>query len=229
MPDVRNTSAQAVLSRTVHLTAADILALGTTPFELVPAPGAGMIVAVESCGFVYHLGTHAYEPEVNPFLEVIYTGGALDLLNSTIPTNLLTGAQSAFAYNQGNTPTKINILPGSDNTAVVLSGADFHGGPIVTSTLGAGGLGYVANDTGTLTDGNGDATYKVLTVGALGAVLTYQITAPGTAYPVENNSPTATGGAQPGVGVGFTVNITAVQNGDGTLKVTTYYSVLPVP
>jgi hypothetical protein len=69
----------------------------------------------------------------------------------------------------------------------------------------------------------------VLTVGAGGAVLTYQITFAGSGYAVGNGQATATGGAQPGVGVGFTVNVTAVATGDGTLKVVTYYQIIPVP
>jgi hypothetical protein len=229
MPEVHNPSAQAVLSKTVQLTAADILALGTTPFELVPAPGAGMIVALDACVLVYNFGTHRYEPNVNPGLDVEYAGNALSILLNIIPQTLINAAGSTFQNIAGNMAGDVAILPGSDNKAVQLTGADFHGGPIVTSTRGAGGAGYAANDTGTLQDGNFDATYKVLTVDGGGAVLTYSLTAAGSSYVVANGVTTATGGAQPGAGVGFTINITAVQNGDGTLKVTTFYSIIPVP
>jgi hypothetical protein len=215
-------------SRTVTLTAADILALGT-PFELVPAPGAGVIVVVFGVAGSYHFGTNPYQPAVAPSLRVIYAGDATELVHANPITTFLLNAQSQFGFAGGGMMLPVNILPGDENKAIQLFGVDFHGGPIVSATLGAGGAGYAANDTGTITTNNGDAEYKVLTVGGGGAVLTFSITAPGTAYAVGNGQATATGGAQPGVGAGFTVNITAVTNGDGTLKVTTYYQIVPVP
>jgi len=123
----------------------------------------------------------------------------------------------------------ISSISDNVNQPLLLFGNNYNFGPIVTATLGAGGAGYVANDTGTITFGANDATYKVLTVGAGGAVLTFQITFAGNNYQVANGLATVDGGAQPGVGVGFTVNITAVQTGDGTLKVVTYYQIIPVP
>ena len=62
--------------------------------------------------------------------------------------------------------------------------------------MNAGGSGYAANDTGTISTGGSTATYKVLTV-STGAVATYSITAVGTGYSVANGVATATGGAQP--------------------------------
>ena len=100
---------------------------------------------------------------------------------------------------------------------------------IGVATLGAGGTGYAIGDTGTITTGNGDATYEVLTVSGLGAVLTFKITFPGSGYAVANGQATATGGAQPGVGINFTVDVTSLVNGDGALKVTTLYKVIDVP
>jgi hypothetical protein len=218
-----------VLSKTVRLTAADLLALNVTPFQLVAAPGAGNIVAVIGVAFVYNFGAHPYQDTLFNGLDVKYAGSLVQLVSVIPQTTLIEHSQSAFAYSGSLMTTLVNILPGADNKAVQLSGGDFHGGPIVTSTLGAGGAGYAANDTGTITSGNGDATYRVLTVDGGGAVLTFSITAPGTGYTVGNSQATAPGGAQPGVGAGFTVNITAVQNGDGTLKVVTFYQIIPLP
>jgi hypothetical protein len=82
------------------------------------------------------------------------------------------------------------------------------GAGIATSSLGDGGLGYAASDTGLIPNSLGiSATYLVNTVSASGAVLTYSVSVAGTGFQVANGWATQTGGAQPGVGIGFTVNI----------------------
>lgn len=233
MPRVQNVQLgggqQAMLVTTVGLTAAQIRALGTTHPTLVQAPGAGMIIVPLGFAVFYSFGT-------KPFLFV--TGGSDKILPAYSPSldgtgteidNQITRATSCYFYT-GTFPGPNPILPGDDNQAIVmLTASDYTNGPIATTTLGAGGLAYLANDTGTISTGSADATYKVLTVGAGGAVLTFQITGAGTSYATGNGVATATGGAQPGVGAGFTVNITAVTQGDGTLKVVTYYQIVPVP
>jgi hypothetical protein len=233
MPEVQNpglgAGQVALLSKTVNLTAADIIALSTVPFQLLPPPGAGRLNLPLFVTLVYGFGTRPY----------FVAGGGLDQLSAlyepsaddtfTGVSGLLTTASSMFHC----APLSTNpyaILPGDDNSAVSLVAINsYEAGPIAAATLNAGGAGYAPNDTGTITTGTGDATYKVLTVGGGGAVLTFQVTSGGTAYAVANNRATATGGAQPGVGAGFIVNITAVQSGDGTLKVVTYYQIIPVP
>lgn len=240
MPRVQNPSLgpgqAALLSLTTSLSSADILALSPGTKVVVPAPGAGKIIIVLGMAFSFHFGTVAYSGPFGDTLTPSYNDGVptnlleLDLQNaSTGIVGLVTAALSQLAYKGGQVIEPLAALSAAANTAVILTGSGYNFGPIVTSTLGAGGAGYAANDTGTITTGSGNATYKVLTVGGGGAVLTYQITAPGTKYATANGVATATGGAQPGVGVGFTVNITAVTLGDGTLKVTTYYQVLAVP
>ena len=85
------------------------------------------------------------------------------------------------------------------------------GGAIATTSLGFGGIGYAVNDTGIVLDGSGTrATYTVNTVDGAGAVLTYTMSAAGTGYLPANGMDTATGGAQPGVGTGFTINVLTV-------------------
>lgn len=216
-------------SATTRLTSAQIVALKTTAITLVPAPGAGRIILVMGIALVYKFNTFAYVLNAGAS-SFQYNDAAHTVIAAPLTADIVLATASSFAYTPGTLLTPTAILPGADNVAAVLAGApDYNIGPIVTTTLGAGGAGYAANDTGTLTHGANDATYKVLTVDGLGAVLTYQITAAGTDYVVENGSPTATGGAKPGVGVGFTVNITAIRTGDGTLKVVTYYQIIPVP
>lgn len=92
---------------------------------------------------------------------------------------------------------------------------DSLSGFIETASVTAGGSGYAAGDTGTITTGNGNATYLVQTVGGGGAVTLLEITNAGSGYTVSAGNATATGGTQPGSGTGLTVDITVV-NSAGT-------------
>ena len=233
MPRVQNPSigsgASALLEQTVALTSAQILALTTTTITLVAAPGAGKVIIPLQIASVFTFGTLPYLSADGGSLGIQYAGGTYQNINGSVP-GVIGALADTLYYSAAFLNTPQAILPGADNVAMTIkANLSIASGPIVTTTLGAGGLGYAVNDTGTILVQSGDATYKVLTVGAGGAVLTYQITGAGTSYDVQNAAATMTGGAQPGVGVGFTVNITAVNHGDGTLKVTTYYQVLAVP
>lgn len=84
-----------------------------------------------------------------------------------------------------------------------------YGQALSASALNDGGNGYAVGDTGRVTGGKIPATYIVTSVSGTGAVTGYTITYNGTGYAVSNGIATETGGAQPGVGFGFTINITA--------------------
>lgn len=216
-------------SKTVNVTRAQLLALVTTPITLVPAPGAGRIVSVFGIDVLFKFGTIQYQVATGS-IAFQYADAAHSAVVSALSADPVVGAASSFSYLPGTLTTPIAISPGADNTAVVIpAGPAYNAGPIVTATLGAGGAGYAIGDTGEIDDGGFDATYVVDTVDGAGAVLTFHLTATGSRYTVTNGAPTAVGGAQPGVGVGFTVNITAIRAGDGTLKVVTYYQIIPVP
>jgi hypothetical protein len=100
---------------------------------------------------------------------------------------------------------------GYTDVQTILSGSTT--GIISAAGITAAGAGYAINDTGTITTGNKNATYKVLTVSA-GAVATFSITFGGSGYAIATGQATAVGGAQPGAGSGFTVNVTAITSGD---------------
>ena len=89
-------------------------------------------------------------------------------------------------------------------------------GAIATTSLGDGGSGYAVNDTGVILDSGGiRATYTVNTVDANGAVLTFTVASAGTGYIPGYGYSTQTGGGQPGVGTGFTLNVLTVTSVGG--------------
>lgn len=112
------------------------------------------------------------------------------------------GYAYVFCYGNSNTGHVSSPSPASVSTGP-------FGGVISSTTIAAGGSGYAANDTGTISAGNFNATYTVNTVTG-GSVTTYTISAAGTGFPIVNNVSTAVGGTQPGTGKGFALNITAV-------------------
>ncbi len=83
------------------------------------------------------------------------------------------------------------------------------GRTITASAVNSGGLGYAPGDTGYILDGLIDARYTVLTVGGSGEVLTYSLSG-GTGYSVTTNLQTLPSGPQPGIGAGFSIDISAV-------------------
>ncbi len=125
-------------------------------------------------------------------------------------------ASYTIGLSQNNGPAgKFNIaVPGRIYKARVTSATN---GAISANALSAGGQGYAASDTGVILGANGtQATYTVNTVGAGGAVATYTLNTSGTGYIAAAGVPTATGGAQPGVGTGFRIDINSVTAGGET-------------
>jgi len=72
------------------------------------------------------------------------------------------------------------------------------------------GGGYTVNDTGEVLGTTPSATYIVTTIDASGNVTGFTITNGGSQYSPSTNVMTETAGAQPGIGVGFTINILTV-------------------
>lgn len=117
--------------------------------------------------------------------------GIVDTLSgSAVATYHLTGVGTSYA--PGTVSTTNNTGTGSGLTIDIL-------------TVGGG---YVMGDTGVVNGGSILATYIVTTVDANGNVTSYSITSPGTGYIISSGNTTATGGAQPGIGTGFTINVT---------------------
>lgn len=86
---------------------------------------------------------------------------------------------------------------------------------VLNPSAGGGGIAYAVGDTGTVDVPGGGipAQYIITGVDGAGAVTTYTLTTNGTGYSISVGGVYATttpGGAQPGSGDGFTIQITAV-------------------
>lgn len=124
------------------------------------------------------------------------------------------------------TATSVNKV---DGRALQLgSRCSLNGGGVTAATVTGGhaGAGYAVNNTGTI-DGVLGGIYRVASV-AGGAVTSVTIDVPGNNYEAG-----ATGvPTQPITGGGdgdLQLDITTVQKGNGSLKVTAYYYVVPLP
>jgi hypothetical protein len=233
MPELCNPSlgSGAVAMQNVALTPAQIQQLHTTPVTIIPAPGAGFVIVPIEAVLVNGTGSIAYTSTGLDSLSLTYTGASAQAFAAAL-SNFVVGNLNHITSKAGTAFNAVSLLAAGNinNQSVQIAGSfNYNAGTIVTATLGAGGTGYVVNDTGTITQGNNDATYIVTSIGANGAVTGFTITGAGTANTVANLVATVTGGAQPGVGANFTVNITAVTLGNGTLRVILYYTIVPVP
>jgi hypothetical protein len=199
--------------------------------SLVPAPGANRVIVPHGpCLFVYGFGTVAYGGDPN--LQLGVPGDGIAVWRTGFSPGV-TATQSQIVsispiLGLSNLSLMVNqpLVVSADNSNATL-------GPLKTSALAAAGTGYAVNDTGVIdpsaTVSGGDATYKVLTRNAsTGAVLTYQVTNPGTAWdPALLPATVATDSS--GSGTGFTVRATAVTQGNGQLYIEFDYSIVTVP
>ena len=132
-----------------------------------------------------------------------------------------------LVIDQWYAPTSSTPTTGISSTAYMVGDIVYRSstttGPISSSALATGGTGYAVGDTGTLTmtGASNDATY-IVTTETGGVVTGYTLTSPGNLYPVSSDGTTeaassATGGAQPGSGVGLTFNCVVQPAGTLTL------------
>lgn len=222
---------------TAHLDGAALAALFSAPTQIVAAPGANKALMVVG-GFAEYVigaaGTSHYDGGLGigwlsggTFFAATgaWSSNPSTLLpqvtkvsNFPLPLGSTSGQSKANAVNK-------SLCVGDDNA----SGSQV--GPIVTATIAAVGDLYAPGDTGTIGPdpftGLSDATYVVNTVGVGGHVTAFTVTAAGAGYTTGNNpEPTAVGGAQPGVGTGFAVNVTAIGTPGGDLYVTCLYEIV---
>jgi len=128
---------------------------------------------------------------------------------NTAGNNLTVNAGGATLLATDKAGGTLNWYPGVP-TGQGLSGQNFYAygaqavvGGVVTATLNAGGSGYVATETATITNGANDATWRIDTVDGSGKALTGHMVAAGTTCTCVTGAAT-TGGS----GTGLKINIT---------------------
>lgn len=228
--------AGALSRASVHLGGAAIATLFSDPIELIPAPGAGKAVVVLDVAYETVAGVIGYDATT---VALYYDGDAAsgqELTEVAAQMTLFAGvAPTSELFGNPPAPGNVIAIADAEDRAVVvadLAADPVRIGAIVTATLQAGGAGYAIGDTGTISGKNygATATYVVDTVAAItGAVLTFHVVVAGTGYDtLSNPHATIAAGSQPGVGTGFTLNITAIPPADGDLYVTAWYAIIPI-
>lgn len=240
-------SAATILSSTVTLTAANIEALNTTPFSLVPAQGSGKVIFPVAAFAQYKFGTTPFTDATgnNALLTAAYAGDTSSFTTYFIyPLFYFDGAGGAGRTLTGSA-SKLSVAGSAqasgqigfagngtqplqswaDNQALVLTFMDNQGG-LRTAAIRTAGTGYATNDiadvTGCTNGGSGgQVKITAQTAGVPTAISVQTVGSAYTAFQATNCGTTAS----VGIGTGLTVDVTVKSwhGGDGTLTVTTLY------
>jgi hypothetical protein len=113
--DVNTTLGGARYTATLDVSSAEILALNTTPIELVAAPGSGKVVKIQSIVANLTFGTAAFATNTN--LQIITSGASvaqyeLDMLGATVSTirQMKDNTTSNVAHTQLLDNTAVNVM-----------------------------------------------------------------------------------------------------------------------
>lgn len=182
--------------RTVTLAQADILALDTVPFVIVPAPGAGLVAFPFALRWKFTFNAFPYVsadtgPTIwwgnrsNPFQYITF-GTDTSATEAFITFIGLTSTRAAYFSGLGVYP-QVSQGGGADpaaytNTPIVLAGnSPVRGGPMTAAAVNAAGTAYRVGALFTVADGSSpNAVIVVNTIGAGGAVTAMGVQTPGT-------------------------------------------------
>lgn len=196
--------------------------IGSTPYALVFFVNGGIVSVNTTTGMsnpIAAAGTILNPAQGN--IAVSQWGSKYILIVANQPNGYFIWDGSVF-YEPGNVIPGIDG-PGPIDSSVLLAGGSGYavgdtgtvtGGIndatyVVTSINETGnGSGYAIGDTGSVGGGAGDALYVINTVDGSGAVTGMHLTATGSNYLTAKDVPTFTGGGQPGIGTGLTIDIT---------------------
>ena len=233
------TSGGLLQSNTVSISSAQLIS--DNPIVLVPAAGSGMVVFPFAIRAKLNFGTMAYVArDLGPYLwwgsntgQIISASpiGISFELQINVVLSTATTASYLSGLSAGNTLTNSGGFPPSqyDNSPIVLQELPTYTlncGPVLSAVATTPGTGYAPGDQLNPFGSQGvfgDAVLTVATVDGGGGITGLTITSAGT----TNDSGSGTPQNVTGSGSGAVVNVT-VQPGDGTLLVTTWYTVAPL-
>lgn len=221
-------AAGPILYVSKHIDAVAFLTLFSAPVELIPAPGPNKIALILGATLRYNGGSAPVPSLDSPVGIGTPDGGLIWTFtnNFILNDNCVAGGSAIdgvlFQDKAVNHP--LYVLNGSTNIGIW--------GAINESSINAGGSGYAVGDTGTvaynsqLNSTSQDATYLINSIGEGGAVTGYTLSNPGTAYRTEPGCDTQTGGAQPGSGTGFTLDVVVNTPQTGSIIIDAIYVVV---
>lgn len=192
-----------------------------TKFWALNTPGKQLLVALPDQPLSCLVDSSSAYYDVDVDLYFALSGTTLYAIRATYAAGVWTGTYTAIATgiaNQTINGTGGQLFPASIIVInptllfVVSAGIAYvvgYGQAPTASTINDPGVLYAAGDTGIVPINGIPATYAITGVDAVtGAVTSYTL-AGGTGYAAQSYS-TATGGAQPGSGSGFTINVTGL-------------------
>ena len=128
---------------TIEIKSADILTLGTAPFELLPAPGEGYYYVIDRIAIEYTFGSAAYAT-TSPTLSLI------GCFASFIDKKLITATQNGLCIISGNLSNTITVGSGSGSVKVISNSNPPNLGLYIQTT-----------DNDNPTTGDGDLNVKI--------------------------------------------------------------------
>lgn len=221
----------APMLATAHLTAAAVGTLFSVPTTIIAAPGANKVIDVLGVAYESVAGNSVWAANSGGLYYAAQLAtshaieGSLNVLDLFSATDIASEIVSGIGTNE-NVFTTATVA----NSAVIVgrpTANPVRSAPIATKSINAAGTAYVAGDTGTIDSPTfGTPTgYVIDTVGALGIVTAFHLTASTAGYdPASGPFTTTAGGSQPGIGTGFQVNVLTIAAATGDLYVTVHYS-----
>lgn len=100
--------AQSVRIVTVRVSSAEILALHSLPVEVVPSPGAGLVIVPLRTLYAYAFGTHAYSA---PGTVALFTAPAASGFQSDEGTGTLLGLSASRVAFSGTSQSPVSNVP----------------------------------------------------------------------------------------------------------------------
>lgn len=155
------------------------------------------------------------------------TIGSIPLVGATVGAPVTIGELTplpagVFSFGSVNAADSVTVQLFNTSGGPVTLGTNTYSALIVIApgsvvfpanvTVGDGGTGYAVGDTGLIVNSSGVFAEYVVNTVAAGVVTDFSVTSGGSGYLPGNGYLTQRSGAQPGVGIGFTVNVLNMSN-----------------